>query len=165
MPVQNLQDALTEEIQDLLHAEHQISKALPKMAEKAHNSELREAFQQHQKETEGQIQRLEQVCQVLGISPDPKKCEGIRGILAEGEEHMGEEMDPEVMDAMLIAAAQKVEHYEISSYGSVRSWTELLQNTQARDLLDQTLNEEKDTDKKLTQLAMNMVNTQAKAQA
>lgn len=163
MPMRNLREALTEELQDLLHAEQQIAKALPMMAEKAHNAQLKEAFQQHQKETEGQIERLEQVCQALGVKPEPKKCEGIRGILAEGEEHMGEEMEPDVMDAMLIAAAQKVEHYEISSYGSVRSWTAMLHQDQARDLLDQTLNEEKETDKKLTGLAEEMVNAQAQA--
>lgn len=161
MPMRTLQEALAEEIQDLLSAEQQISEALPKMADKASNSQLKEAFQQHQKQTDNQIRRLEQVCESIGISPNPKKCEGIEGILAEGREHMNEDLDPEVMNAMLIADAQKVEHYEIASYGTVRSWAEMLQHSQAVDLLSQNLSEEKDTDQKLNNLAMEMVNPKA----
>jgi ferritin-like metal-binding protein YciE len=162
MPMRTLQDALAEEIQDLLSAEQQIARALPKMAEKASEQKLKNAFQEHQKQTETQIRRLEQVCESIGVSPKPVKCEGIEGILAEGEELMKEDMAPDVMNAMLIASAQKVEHYEIASYGTVTNWAETLQHSQAVDLLRQTLDEEKATDHKLTELATQMVNPKAK---
>ena len=163
MPMRNLQDALVEEMQDLLHAERQIKAALPKMAEKASNDELRTAFNEHIKQTDGQIERLEQAFQEIGAEATPKKCEGIQGILEEGEELMNDDVDPGVMNAILIASAQKVEHYEIASYGTVYTWAQMLEHGKAADLLKQSLDEEKQTDERLTRLAEKSVNKQARS--
>src|SRR3954468_22287382 len=117
MEINSLQELLVEELRDIYHAEGQLIKALPKMAKKATDEELKSAFQTHLQETEGHVQRLEQVFEKLGQKAKGKPCEAMKGILEEGKEVMGEDMDDEAMDAALIAAAQKVEHYEIASYG------------------------------------------------
>lgn len=162
MPMKNLRDAMVQELQDMLHAEQQIAQALPKMADKATNPQLKEAFQEHITQTDGQIRRLEQAFQALGSEPKARECEGIHGIIEEGEEMMQDDVDQEAMNAMLIAAAQKVEHYEMATYGTLRSWAEWLQNQEAAELMRQNLEEEKQTDMKLTQLAERMANPGAR---
>ncbi len=163
MPMRNLQDALVEEMQDLLHAERQIKAALPRMAEKASNDQLRNAFEEHIKQTEGHIERLEQAFREIGAEAKAKTCEGIQGILKEGEELMNDDVDPDVLNAILIASAQKVEHYEIASYGTVCTWAQMLKHGKAADLLRQSLDEEKQTDERLTRLAEENVNKRAQA--
>lgn len=160
----NFQNELVEELRDLLSAEKQILKALPKMAKKASSAKLKEAFEIHKEETEKQVQRLEEVFQSLDLKPRAKTCEGIKGIIEEGEEMMSKEVTPEVLDALLIATAQKVEHYEIASYGTICSWAELLGLTEIKDLLGETLSEEEQTDKNLTKLSKS-VNKKAIGQA
>jgi ferritin-like metal-binding protein YciE len=161
MSISSLEDALFEELKDILHAEKQITKALPKMAKKASNPELKKAFEEHLRVTEKQIERLEQVFELLDRAPRAKKCEAMQGILDEGKEHMQEDAEPEVLDAMMIGDAQKVEHYEIASYGTAKAWAEQLGLDRAVKLLQQTLDEEKETDQKLNQIAEKMVNQQA----
>jgi ferritin-like metal-binding protein YciE len=163
MSLKSLNDAYLEELKDLYDAEHQITQALPKMEKAAHNQELKKAFQTHLQQTEGQIQRLEQVFESLGKKATRKTCAGMKGIIAEGQEKLKEatEADPDTLDAALIAAAQHVEHYEMAGYGCVRTWAkELGFNDQAR-LLQQTLDEEGQTDKLLTQLAESRINLAA----
>lgn len=151
-------------LKDLYSSEQQISKALPQLAKKAHTPELRQAFEEHLAQTENQIARLEQIFSSMKSSPRGKKCAGMEGIIKEGEEMMKESIDPEVLDAALIAAAQKVEHYEISSYGTARTYAQTLGYHDAVTLLQQTLEEESATDEKLTTLAENFVNAEAVAQ-
>lgn len=153
MAVKNLQDAFVTELRDLLSAEKQILKGLKKMARKANSEQLKAAFEEHHKETEGQVKRLEQAFDSLGLTARAHRCAGIEGILAEAEEHASEVQDEQTLDAVLIAAAQKVEHYEIAGYGSVCAWAEQLGHTKAKQLLGETLAEEKQTDDKLNQLA------------
>src|SRR2546423_1799917 len=126
METDNLREMLVNELKDLYSAESQLLKALPKMAKKATNSELRQAFETHLAETEGHVDRLEQVFEQLGERPRGKTCKAMQGLIEEGKEMMAEDMADDVMDAALIAAAQKVEHYEIASYGTVRAWAKLL---------------------------------------
>jgi ferritin-like metal-binding protein YciE len=159
--VQTLEDLMVNELRDLLSAENQIIKALPKMAKKASSTELRQAFEEHLEQTRGHVERLEQIFQQLGMSARSKKCEAIEGIIAEGEDLMSEAAEPSVLDAGLIAGAQKVEHYEMAGYGSVRTWARMLGHNEIAELLQQTLNEEGETDHKLTQIAEQMVNLQA----
>jgi ferritin-like metal-binding protein YciE len=161
MEVQSLQDLMVEELKDLYNAENQLLKALPRMAKKASNDQLRRAFETHTKETAGHVQRLEQVFDALGEKAKGKKCYAMQGLVEEAREMMGEDMDGDVMDAALIAAAQKVEHYEIASYGTVRTYAQLLGNEDAARLLQQTLDEEGKTDKLLTQLAVTNINIEA----
>ncbi len=161
MKLKSLDDLLVDELRDLYDAEHQITKSLPKMAEKASSSELRSAFREHLQVTGQHIQRLEQVFQQLGQSGKGKSCEAMQGILRQGEQTMQEEADPEVMDAALIAAAQRVEHYEIAGYGAVRAYAQQLGHNQVARLLQQTLNEEGEADKKLTQIAERSINVRA----
>jgi ferritin-like metal-binding protein YciE len=153
MKLDNLEELLIEELKDLYDAEQQIAKALPKMAKKASSKELSKAFESHLRETEEQIARLERVFEALGQKPRRKKCKGVEGLLEEGKEIMKEKADPAVKDAALIAAAQRVEHYEMAGYGCVRTWARLLGHDQAARLLQQTLDEEKATDEKLTRIA------------
>jgi ferritin-like metal-binding protein YciE len=148
----------------LYSAENQITKALPKMAKTAKSPELKKGFELHLEQTTGQIGRLEQIFEELGESPKGKKCHGMAGLLEEGKELMGEDAEPEVMDAGLISAAQRVEHYEIAAYGTVKTYAELLGMSKAAKLLDETLREEKDTDQKLTGLA-GKINVQAERAA
>jgi len=161
MEIESLKELLVEELKDIYSAENQLLKAMPRMAKKVSNEELRAAFEQHQQETEGQVQRLEQIFEQLGEKPGGKTCKAMKGLIEEAKEMMGEDMDEEAMDAAMIAAAQKVEHYEIASYGTVRSWAKLLKEQEIVQLLQQTLDEEGATDKKLSKLAVSSVNLQA----
>ena len=153
MNMDTLRDMFVEELKDLYNAEHQLLKALPKMAKAATSTELKRAFESHLKETEGQVDRLEQVFTSLDLSPKGKKCKAMEGLVEEGAEWMEEDADPDVMDAGLIAAAQRVEHYEMAGYGCVRTYAQLLGETKAAALLQKTLDEEGAADKKLTKLA------------
>src|SRR5947208_7302601 len=165
MEMESLQDLLVEEMRDLYSAENQLTKALPKMAKKASNPELKRAFETHLRETEGHVKRLQQVFDKLGKKPTGKKCAAMEGLIEEGKEAMGEDMDEETMDAALISVAQKVEHYEIAGYGTVRTWAQQLGHERCVELLQQTLDEEKKADQLLTQVAESMVNQEAMAGA
>jgi ferritin-like metal-binding protein YciE len=157
----DLRDLLIHELEDLYDAEHRITKALPKMRKAAGSEELKEAFDAHLQETEGQIQRLEQCFELLGEDAKRKKCHGIIGLIEEGQEEMEEDANQAVLDAALIGAAQKVEHYEIASYGTARTHAQLLGNDRVAALLQDTLDEEGATDQKLTALAEAGINEAA----
>jgi len=161
MEIDSLQKLYVDELKDIYSAEKQIIQALPRMAKKASNPQLRAGFEKHLEETKGQVERLDRIFERLERSPRGKKCKGMEGLLEEGKEMMQEDMEPEVMDAALIAAAQKVEHYEIASYGTVRTYAQILGEKEDARLLQQTLDEEGATDKKLTQLAESSVNVEA----
>ncbi|MDP9338951.1 MAG: ferritin-like domain-containing protein [Acidobacteriota bacterium] len=148
-----LKELYIDELKDIYNAENQLVKALPKMAKAATSDDLRTGFEQHLEQTRGHVQRLEQIFKALDEKPSGKKCKGMEGLIAEGQEMMGEDFDDDTMDAALISAAQRVEHYEIAAYGTVRTYAELLGEDQAARLLEQTLEEEKETDQKLTDLA------------
>jgi ferritin-like metal-binding protein YciE len=153
MEHQALKELYIDELKDIYNAENQLVKALPKMAKTANSKELRTGFEEHLEQTRGHVQRLEQIFKELGEKPSGKKCKGMEGLLAEGQEIMGEDFEDDVMDAALISAAQRVEHYEIAAYGTVRTYAELLGEDTAAQLLEQTLEEEKETDQKLTDMA------------
>lgn len=153
MPENSLQELYVEQLKDLYSAETQLVKALPKMAKAAKSQELRSGFEKHLEQTKEHVQRLEEIFSNLDESPKGKKCRGMEGLVEEGEEVIEEESSSEALDAGLIAAAQRVEHYEIAGYGSVRSFAELLGDNEAVNLLQQTLDEEKETDEKLTELS------------
>jgi len=161
MKLDTLKDLYVSELKDLYSAENQILKALPKMAQAAANPSLKGAFEEHLAQTRGQVQRLEQIFQQIGASPGGKACKGMQGLLEEGEELLKENAEPEVLDAGLIAAAQRVEHYEIAGYGTVRTYAQQLGDRNAAQLLQQTLEEEGETDKKLSALAERAVNLKA----
>ena len=161
MKLDSLNKLYVDELKDLYSAETQITKALPRMVKKATSPALKAAFEAHLQQTFGQIERLDRIFKTLENSPRGKKCGGMEGLLAEGKEMMGEDIEPEVLDAALIAAAQKVEHYEISSYGTVRAYARLLGDNTAVDLLTLTLEEEVTTDEKLTLLAESGINVDA----
>jgi ferritin-like metal-binding protein YciE len=161
MKMKSLQDLLADELKDLYSAENQLVKALPKMAKAASNAELRAGFEEHLEQTRGHVQRLEQVCQQLEVTPKGKKCAAMEGLIEEGKELMEEDAAPAVLDAGLIAAAQKVEHHEIASYGTVCAWAKILGFDEAVTLLEETLEEEKATDEKLNNLAEETVNAEA----
>ncbi|MBK3733491.1 DUF892 family protein [Azospirillum brasilense] len=161
MAAKTMQDLLIEELRDIYHAEKQLTKALPKLAKAAHSEKLRAAFESHLEETRGQIERLEQVFDELDTRTRGKHCDAMEGLISEAREIMEMGLAPEVQDAALIAAAQKVEHYEIASYGTVHAYATACGLTKVADLLEQTLNEEKETDKKLNVLAINDVNKKA----
>lgn len=165
MPMQldTLKDLFVEQVQDLYSAEQQIIEALPKMAEKSSNSELKNGFQLHLNQTKEQAQRLEQIARQLSVDPNGKHCKGMEGLIKEGQELMQEDADPEVLDAGLIAAAQHVEHYEIAGYGCARTYAQMLGQDEACRLLQTTLDEEGETDKKLTRIAEQVVNPKAMA--
>lgn len=163
MSAENLREALVEEIRDLYNAEKQLVKALPKMAKGAESDELREAFEQHLEETEGQVARLERVFELLDEKPRGKHCAGMAGIVEEGSEKLQEDMEGSVLDASLIGAAQKVEHYEICAYGTAIAWAEALGLSEVVDVLNETLEEEKAADEKLTALAESGINQAATA--
>jgi ferritin-like metal-binding protein YciE len=157
----SLDDLLVHELQDIYHAEGQILKALPKMIKAASHPELQTAFEEHLEQTEGQVERLEQAFKLLGVPAKGKKCDGMAGLIEEGRKMMDEDAEPSVMDAALIGAAQKVEHYEIASYGCLCTYAEMLGYEQVHDLLGQNLEEEEATDEKLTVLAETVVNLDA----
>lgn len=164
MSQETLSDLLMDEIKDLYSAETQLAKALPKLAKAATDESLKEAFEEHLEQTKEHAQRLERVAELLGGTPRGKTCKAMRGLVEEGEEMIGEEGEDVVKDAALIAAAQKVEHYEIASYGTARTLAEVLGNDDAAELLETTLAEEKSTDVKLSELA-DTINERALATA
>jgi len=153
MELETLQELFVDDLKDLYSAENQITKALPKMAKTATSEELKKGFLEHLEQTKGHIRRLESIFGELDENPKGKKCKGIEGLLTEGSELMKEDAEPEVMDAGMISAAQRVEHYEIAAYGTVRTYAELLGLKKAAKLLQETLDEEKATDQKLSGLA------------
>ena len=161
MPLESMQDLYVEELRDIYNAEQQIIAALPKMAEGASNPELRAAFEEHLEVTRQQVSRLEKIFEDLDKKPTGKKCKGMEGLIEEGQEMLKEGRDPDVLDAALIGAAQRVEHYEIAAYGTVRNFARQLGLERHVDLLQQTLDEEGETDKRLTSLAESGVNDQA----
>jgi ferritin-like metal-binding protein YciE len=152
MNVDSIEKLFVEELRDLYSAETQITKALPKLVKAATSNDLRSAFEHHLKETEGHVQRLEQVFQILDMSPKGKTCDGMKGVLSEGAEALRETEEGDVRDVALISAAQRVEHYEMAGYGSVRSYAERLGQARIAQLLQATLDEEKAADKKLTEI-------------
>jgi ferritin-like metal-binding protein YciE len=157
----SLQDLFFNLLKDMYYAEKQILKTLPKLAKKADSQELRQAFEHHLKETEGQVQRLEQVFALYELKPAGKTCHAIKGIIEEGEEDIKEAKDPDVLDAGMIADAQAVEHYEIARYGTLIAWAKQLGMNDAVSLLQQTLDQEYNADRTLTKLAEGSLNRQA----
>ncbi|MDR7030321.1 YciE/YciF ferroxidase family protein [Rhizobium rosettiformans] len=165
MATKTLEDLFHETLKDIYYAERKILKALPKMARGAQDEKLKAAFQQHKEETEGQVERLQQVFEIIGKRPRAKTCPAIDGIVEEGEEIMEEFKGSPALDAGLLAAAQAVEHYEISRYGTLRAWAQQLGYKDAVKLLDETLAEESKTDEALTKLAEKAVNAAAQKHA
>jgi ferritin-like metal-binding protein YciE len=159
-----LHEMLVDEIKDLYHAEKQLTKALPKMARAATHDDLREAFEMHLEETREQITRLEEVFEALGEKVKAKPCPGMAGIIEEGNDTMQEDVEGAVLDAALIAAAQRAEHYEIGAYGTCAEWARLLGLDEVVSLLETTLEEEKAADQKLTELAESEINQAAVAE-
>ena len=159
--IKSLDDLFVHQLQDIYYAENQITKALPKMIEKATDPGLKAGFQTHLRETEGQIQRLEQVFKMHGQSPKAVDCPAIDGIIKEPNETAGDISDKEVLDAALIASAQAVEHYEITKYGTLVAWAKQLGRQDCASVLQQNLDEERATDEKLTSMAESKVNAKA----
>jgi ferritin-like metal-binding protein YciE len=155
-----LKELYIDELKDLYSSENQLVKALPKMAKAASSDELRHGFEEHLEQTKGHVQRLEKIFQALGESPKGKKCKGMEGLVDEGAEVMEEKFEGSLMDAALIGAAQRVEHYEIAAYGTVCAFAQELEQTEQASLLTETLEEEKETDEKLSKLA-HQINAQA----
>jgi ferritin-like metal-binding protein YciE len=162
MELKDLRDLFLEELADLYSAETQLVEALPKMAEAATSPDLKKSFLTHLKQTEGQVDRLNQIFEQLGETPDKKVCKGMKGAIAEGAEMIKQEAVPAVKDAGLISAAQRVEHYEMAGYGCARTYAQELGETAAAELLQETLNEETETNDKLTTLAEKVINLKAK---
>jgi ferritin-like metal-binding protein YciE len=156
--IDSLDTLLEEELKDTYDAEKQLTKALPKLAKKATADELKAAFEQHLRQTEQHIERLEQVFESLELPVKGKKCEGMRNLIKEGDEMISEAEDDATRDAVMIAAAQKVEHYEIAAYGTMRTWATVLGYDEVARLMEETLNEEKETDRNLTKIAESSVN-------
>lgn len=156
-----LNDLFIHQIKDLYDAEHRLTDAIPKMAEAAHSDELKVAFEHHLTETKGQVERLEKVFKLIEEEPERVTCDAMKGLVSEGEDVLDAEGDPAVLDAALIAAAQRVEHYEMAGYGTARTLANHLGLTQVAQLLQQTLEEEGDADDKLTRIAESSVNVQA----
>lgn len=161
MKLESLRDLLIAQLQDLYDAEQRITKALPKLAKAATSPELKAAFEKHLAETEGQVGRLEQAFEALGEKAKKKTCLAIKGLIEEGEEMIKEDAEPEVKDAALIAAAQRVEHYEIAGYGTLCTYAKLLKEKEVLKLLKETMAEEVATDESLTELAESTINLQA----
>jgi len=161
MKIQSMEDLFLEQIEDLYDAEKRLVKALPKMAEASTSQSLRQAFQSHLMETEGQVSRLENIFRTLGKSAKGQTCDAMKGLISEGEDMVSDTDPSSIRDAGLIASANRVEHYEIAAYGSARTFAESLGLREAASLLEQTLQEEKKADQKLTQLAESMVNEEA----
>jgi ferritin-like metal-binding protein YciE len=163
MKLKSLHDLFVEELQDMYSAENMILKALPKMMDAATSTELRDGFEQHMEQTRGHVQRLDKIFdQLSGTDRKGKKCKGMEGIIKDNKDLLDADAEPEVLDAGLIAGAQRVEHYEIAGYGTVRTYARILGREDWAQLLNQTLEEEKQTDAKLSQLAEN-INVEAKA--
>jgi ferritin-like metal-binding protein YciE len=161
MKLNSLRDLFVHELKDLYSAEKQLLKALPKMAKAATNDELKAAFEEHLEITENQVARLEEIFENLGESPKGEKCVAMEGLIEEGQKLLKEDIKPAVLDAALIASAQRIEHYEIAGYGCCRTFAELLDEDEAVDLLQETLDEEKEADERLTEVAEGMVNEDA----
>ena len=161
MKLDSLHKLYLEELRDLYSAENQLLKALPKMAKAASSDELKQAFEDHLEETRDHVERLEDIFEALDESPKGKTCHGMKGLIEEGSEILDKDGEESVLDAGIIGAAQKVEHYEIASYGTVRTFATLLGEDEAADLLQQTLDEEGETNKRLTELAEEIVNPEA----
>jgi ferritin-like metal-binding protein YciE len=157
----SLEELLQDELKDIYDAEKQLTKALPKLAKKANAAELKNAFREHLGQTERHVERLEAAFKQLGMPVRGKKCEGMQHLIAEGETMIGEAGDDATRDAVMIASAQKVEHYEIASYGTLRTWANLLGRSKVAALMEETLEEEKDTDRNLTMIAESFVNEAA----
>jgi ferritin-like metal-binding protein YciE len=165
MPIASLHDLMLHELKDVYSAERQLVQALPSMASKATSDELREAFETHLAQTEEQVERLKQVFELLGVAARSQKCKGMEGLIAEGKSLAEEDIEDEVLDAGLIAAAQRVEHYEIAAYGTLVEYAGALGLDEVRELLESTLEEEKQTDQLLTQLAEGGINQLAQVAA
>jgi ferritin-like metal-binding protein YciE len=161
MTIRTFHDLLLHEMRDLYSAEHQILEALPRMADMAQDEDLRQAFLEHHKQTKGHIEKLERAFRHLEVPPQEEFCEGIEGIIKEGENIKDEPMLPEVRDAALICAAQKVEHYEITGYGTAAAYARLMKHDKAADIFEAIRDEESDTDEKLTAIAESTVNPAA----
>lgn len=165
MEVDTLRDLLVKELSDIYSAEKQLLKALPKMAKAASFPELRQAFEMHTQQTEGHVARLDDVFETLGEKPKRVKCKGMEGLIEEGSELLKEKGEPAALDAGMIAAAQRVEHYEIAAYGTARTYAETLGEDDAARLLQETLDEESETNEKLTKIAVSTVNPAASVDA
>ncbi len=163
MRIERMEDLFVDQLRDLYHAEKQLVKALPKMAKNSTSPELRNAFQEHLQQTEGHVNRIEQIFEHMDLRAKAKKCEAMEGLVEEGQEIIDSDAPCEVLDAGLIGAAQKVEHYEIAAYGTLVTWAHQLGRHECADLLKQTLDEEKTADEKLTHIAESLVNQQAAA--
>jgi len=161
MKLDTLQKLYTDELRDLYNAENQLLKALPKMAKAASSDDLKDAFEKHLEQTKGHVERLEQVFEALGEKPKGKTCRAMKGLIEEGSEILKEDGEESIIDAGIIVAAQKVEHYEIAGYGSVRTFAHLLGQNKAAELLQATLDEESETNEVLNRLAQNMINPEA----
>jgi len=161
MKITNLDQLLEDELKDIYSAESQLLRALPRMAQAAESKDLRVSFEKHLEQTRTHVQRIEEISRDLKIEPGGKSCAGMEGLIKEGEEVIGSDMDSEPRQAALIGAAQRVEHYEIAAYGTARAHAKQLGYVKAFDVLTQTLNEEKETDQKLTQFAENRANVKA----
>jgi ferritin-like metal-binding protein YciE len=161
MKLDTLKKLYIEELRDVYSAEQQLIKALPKMAKGASSDELREALETHLDQTKGQVERLEQIFEALDESPKGKTCQAMKGLIEEGSEILEEKGEESVLDAGIIAAAQKVEHYEMATYGTLRTWADLLNEDEAAALLQETLDEEGEADKTLNELAEDVVNPEA----
>ena len=161
MHMTSLQELFVNELRDILSAENQLVKALPKMAKAATSTELKTGFENHLEQTKNHVQRLQQIFESLGLTARAKTCEAMKGLVKEGSEIVELDCDSDVKDAALIAAAQKVEHYEIATYGTLVTWANQLQNSEATSLLSKTLAEEKETDGQLTELAESSINAAA----
>jgi ferritin-like metal-binding protein YciE len=163
MKINSLRDVFIHELKDLYSAEKQLTKALPKMARAAEDEQLSAGFEAHLQQTEGHVNRLERILSDMGETTRGEKCKAMEGLIEEGASVIDEDGLPEIKDALLISAAQRVEHYEIAGYGSARTFAELLGEDRAASLLQQTLDEEAETNEKLTRLAENAVNPKAQA--
>ncbi len=161
MKLDSIDALFLHELQDLYSAEKQLVAALPKMAKGASNEELKSAFKEHFEQTQGHVNRLDKIFKTLELSAGRYKCKAMEGLIEEGSELLKEDADEAVRDAALIGAAQRVEHYEIAGYGTARTFAEMLGHSEAAELLQQTLDEEKDTDQRLTELALTSVNIEA----
>lgn len=165
MKLETLQDLLIDQLKDIYSAETQLVKALPRMAKAATSESLREAFESHLEETKVQVERLEKIFERLDVKPGRKKCKAMEGLLEEGKETISEDAEPMVHDAALIAAAQRVEHYEIAAYGCARTFATLVGDDKTADALEESLNEESAADEKLTEVAMSGINQAAASEA
>jgi ferritin-like metal-binding protein YciE len=165
MKLDSLQKLYLEELRDIHNAENQLLKALPKMAKAANSEELKQALEDHLEETQGHVERLDEIFEGLGESAKGKTCQAMKGLIEEGSEILSEKGEESVLDAGIIAAAQKVEHYEMATYGTLRTWANLLGQDEAAELLQETLDEEGDADQRLNELAEEIVNPEALAES